>query len=142
MYIPYYKSYRLFILISTTQLSWPICLKSAGRIPIISLILSFQKELKQFPNNDGMFFELLSKGVDAVVFDMPVVTAFANSAGKGKAKVVGPLYEGQKYGIGFAQGNEELVKKVNGVLDQMRKDGSYAKLYEKWFGFAPKESDM
>ena len=100
------------------------------------------KELKQFPNNDGMFFELLSKGVDAVVFDMPVVTAFANSAGKGKAKVVGPLYEGQKYGIGFAQGNEELVKKVNGVLDQMRKDGSYAKLYEKWFGFAPKESDM
>lgn len=29
------------------------------------------KELKQFPNNDGMFFELLSKGVDAVVFDMP-----------------------------------------------------------------------
>ena len=71
------------------------------------------KELKQFPNNDGMFFELLSKGVDAVVFDMPVVTAFATTAGKGKAKVVGPLYEGQKYGIGFTQGSEELVKKVN-----------------------------
>ena len=44
------------------------------------------KELKQFPNNDGMFFELLSKGVDAVVFDMPVVTAFANSAGKGQGR--------------------------------------------------------
>lgn len=100
------------------------------------------KELKQFPNNDGMFFELLSQGVDAVVFDMPVVTAFANTAGKGKAKVVGPLYEGQKYGIGFAQGNEALVKQVNEALAQMRKDGSYAKLYEKWFGFAPKESDM
>lgn len=100
------------------------------------------KELKQFPNNDGMFFELLSKGVDAVVFDMPVVTAFANTAGKGKARVVGPLYEGQKYGIGFTQGSEELVKKVNEALAQMRKDGSYAKLYEKWFGFAPKESDM
>lgn len=100
------------------------------------------KELKQFPNNDGMFFELLSKGVDAVVFDMPVVTAFANTAGKGKARVVGPLYEGQQYGIGFTQGSEALVKKVNEALAQMRKDGSYAKLYEKWFGFAPKESDM
>lgn len=100
------------------------------------------KELKQFPNNDGMFFELLSKGVDAVVFDMPVVTAFANSAGKGKAKVVGPLYEGQKYGIGFTQGSEALVKKINEALARMRKDGSYAKLYEKWFGFAPKESEM
>ena len=100
------------------------------------------KELKQFPNNDGMFFELLSQGVDAVVFDMPVVTAFANSAGKGKAKVVGPLYEGQKYGIGFTHGEEALVKKINEALAQMRKDGSYAKLYEKWFGFAPKASDM
>lgn len=100
------------------------------------------KELKQFPNNDGMFFELLSKGVDAVVFDMPVVTAFANTVGKGKARVVGPLYEGQKYGIGFTQGSEALVKKVNEALAQMRKDGSYTKLYEKWFGFAPKESDM
>ena len=56
--------------------------------------------------------------------------------------MVGPLYEGQKYGIGFAQGNETLVKQVNEALAQMRKDGSYAKLYEKWFGFAPKESDM
>ncbi|MEG2005148.1 MAG: transporter substrate-binding domain-containing protein, partial [Bilophila sp.] len=50
------------------------------------------KELKHFPNNDGMFFELLSKGVDAVLFDAPVVSQFATTAGKGKAKVVGPLY--------------------------------------------------
>lgn len=97
------------------------------------------KELKQFPNNDGMFFELLSKGVDAVVFDMPVVSQFATTAGKGKAKVVGPLYEGQEYGIGFASGHEDLVKKVNESLAQMHKDGSYNKLYEKWFGYAPKD---
>ncbi len=95
------------------------------------------KELKQFPNNDGMFFELISNGADAVVFDMPVVKQFASTAGKGKAKVVGPLYEGQEYGIGFAQGHEELVKKVNAALDQMRADGTYDALYKKWFGYAP-----
>ena len=66
---------------------------------------------------------------------MPVVTAFSQQRRQGQGQGRRPLYEGQKYGIGFAQGNEELVKKVNGVLDQMRKDGSYAKLYEKWFGF-------
>ena len=68
---------------------------------------------------------------------MPVVKQFASTAGKGKAKVVGPLYEGQEYGIGFAQGHEELVKKVNAALDQMRADGTYDALYKKWFGYAP-----
>lgn len=95
------------------------------------------KTLKQFPNNDGMFFELLSNGADAVVFDMPVVKQFATTAGKGKAKVVGPLYEGQDYGIGFARGHEELVKKVDAALEQMRADGTYEALYKKWFGYAP-----
>ena len=35
-----------------------------------------------------------------------------------------------------------LVIMYTGVLALLRMDGSYAKLYEKWFGFAPKESDM
>lgn len=97
------------------------------------------KTLKQFPNNDGMFFELLGKGADAVVFDMPVVRQFASTAGKGKARVVGPVYQGQDYGIGFSRSQEELVKKVNEALAEMRRDGSYEKLYVKWFGYAPEQ---
>lgn len=97
------------------------------------------KALKQFPNNDGMFFELLSRGADAVVFDMPVVQEFASTAGKGKVHVVGPVYQGQDYGIGFSKSHEDLVKKVNSALAEMRQDGSYEKLYIKWFGYAPKQ---
>ncbi|MCK9241347.1 glutamine ABC transporter substrate-binding protein GlnH [Desulfocurvus sp.] len=95
------------------------------------------KDVKLFPNNDAMFMELLSGGADAVVFDSPVIADFMRKAGKGQVKVVGPLYQGQSYGIAFPKGSE-LVAKVNEALAQLRADGAYAELYMKWFGTEPK----
>ena len=95
------------------------------------------KELKLFPNNDGMFFELQAGRAEAAFFDLPVVQEYANTAGKGKVKVVGPVYEGQSYGIAFPKGSE-LRDKVNAALKEIRDDGTYEKLYVKWFGEAPK----
>ncbi len=95
-------------------------------------------DVKLFPNNDAMILELLSGGADAVVFDSPVLSNFMQSdAGKGKVKVVGPLYMGQSYGIGFPKGSP-LVPKVNEALKKLRANGAYDALYRKWFGTAPK----
>jgi glutamine transport system substrate-binding protein len=95
------------------------------------------KELKLFPNNDGMFFELLAGRADAAFFDLPVVQEYASTAGKDKVKVVGPVYEGQSYGIAFPKGSE-LRDKVNEALKEIKADGTYEQLYIKWFGEAPK----
>ncbi len=95
------------------------------------------KELKLFPNNDGMFFELQAGRADAAFFDLPVVQEYANTVGKGKVKVVGPVYEGQSYGIAFPKGGD-LRDKVNKALAEMKADGSYKALYIKWFGEEPK----
>lgn len=95
------------------------------------------KEVKLFPNNDAMFLELMAGGADAVVFDSPVIAEFMRTAGKGKVKVVGPLYMGQSYGIAFPKGSE-LVPKVNAALKAMKEDGRYNALYKKWFGTDPK----
>jgi len=95
-----------------------------------------KKNVKLYPNNDGMFMELLTGGADAVIFDMPVVKDFATKAGKGQVKVVGPIYQGQAYGIGFPKGSP-LVEKANKALKEMKADGTYEKLYIKWFGYAP-----
>lgn len=96
------------------------------------------KDLKIFPNNDGMFFELMAGGADAVIFDMPVVKEFAMTAGKGKVKTVGPIYQGQSYGIAFPKGSP-LVGKVNDALKKVKADGTYDALFVKWFGFAPEK---
>lgn len=95
------------------------------------------KEVKLFPNNDAMFMELLAGGADAVIFDSPVVSDFMRTAGKGKVKVVGPLYMGQSYGIGFPKGSD-LVPQANAALQKLRDSGEYRELYMKWFGTEPK----
>ena len=95
------------------------------------------KELKLLPNTDNLFMELVTGGVDAVFFDAPPLLYYAQNQGKGKVKAVGPLYQGQTYGIAFPQGSA-LRDKVDISLLKFMEDGTYNKLYEKWFGTAPK----
>jgi glutamine transport system substrate-binding protein len=55
-------------------------------------------------------------------------------------KTVGPLYEGQQYGLAFADGSE-WVDDANEALASMKEDGTYAEIYKKWFGSLPPKSD-
>ena len=93
-------------------------------------------ELRQFPNIDNAYLELVTGRVDAAMHDTPNVLYFANTAGKGKVKVVGEQMMAHEYGIGFPKGSE-LVPKVNAALANMKQDGRYDAIYEKWFGTLP-----
>ena len=94
-------------------------------------------ETRLFPNDSAMFMELLTGGVDAVMFDKPVIESFVSKRGKGKVKIVGDLYAGQPYGIGFPKGSD-LVAKVNAALKTLKANGKYNALYKKWFGVEPR----
>jgi glutamine transport system substrate-binding protein len=98
---------------------------------------STPKELKQFPNISDAFMELSAGGCDVVMFDLPPLADYANNAGKGQVKIVGPLYMGHHYGIAFPAGSE-LRDKVSVEILRMMEDGSYDELYRKWFGEDPK----
>lgn len=90
-------------------------------------------KLKLFPNIDNAFLELATGRVDAVVHDTPNVQYFAQTAGKGKVKVVGALKSGDFYGIAFPKGSA-LVPVVNKALAALHANGTYDKLYLTWFG--------
>lgn len=94
-------------------------------------------DLKLLPNTDNLFMELITGGVDAVFFDSPPLMYYSQNMGKGKVKVVGPLYQGQSYGIAFPQGSD-LREKVTITILKFMEDGTYDKLYQKWFGTSPK----
>ena len=70
--------------------------------------------------------------VDAVVFDAPVLNYFVNTAGKGFARMVGPLFAEDYYGIALPR-NSVLRKSINETLLQIREDGTYEALVAKWF---------
>lgn len=91
------------------------------------------KDIKLLPNTDNLFMELIIGGVDAVLFDSPPLMYYAKNQGKGKVKVVGPLYQGQSYGIAFPQGSS-LREKVSITILKFKENGTYDALYKKWFG--------
>jgi polar amino acid transport system substrate-binding protein len=73
------------------------------------------------------------KTVDAVVFDSPVLLYYAATEGKGKVTTVGAPFRKEDYGIVFPRGNP-LRLEVNVALLRIREDGTYQRLYDKWFG--------
>lgn len=68
--------------------------------------------------------------VDAISTDDTIL------AGLGKQDqntvVVGPAIEAEPYGIGVAKNAPDLVAFVNGVLEQIRADGTWQSLYAQW----------
>lgn len=95
-------------------------------------------EVTPYPGTADMYMALLGRNVDAVLYDAPNVAYFSQTRGEGRTKVVGPLYEGQQYGIAFHKGSE-WVEPANEALAAMREDGTYDEIYTKWFGEAPSE---
>lgn len=93
-------------------------------------------KLKLFPNMDNSFMELSTKRVDAVVHDTPNLQYYAQTAGKGRVKVVGSLSSGDNYGIAFTKGSE-LTAMVDKALDTIKENGVYDSIYETWFGKKP-----
>ena len=78
---------------------------------------------------DGMF-------VDSVVGDADFLKP---AQGKGFA-FVGPEYSDSKYfgygaGIAVKKGNKQLTERLNQAIAQIRKDGSYKKVQDKYFSF-------
>ncbi|WP_235040901.1 transporter substrate-binding domain-containing protein [Vreelandella profundi] len=95
-------------------------------------------DITPFPAMSDMYMALLGRNVDAVFYDAPNVAYFSQTRGEGRTKVVGPLYEGQQYGIVFHKGSE-WVEPSNEALAAMKEDGTYDEIYQKWFGEAPSE---
>lgn len=95
-----------------------------------------QAKISQFPNIDQAYMALEAGRVDAAMHDTPNVQYFVNTAGKGKAQLVGQPVDGDQYGIAFPKGSA-LVSEVDSVLAAMKGDGRYRAIYQKWFGVAP-----
>lgn len=69
---------------------------------------------------------------DAIVFDAPVLAYYANRS-NGRAKVVGPVFQRENYGVALPTGSV-LAEQINQSLLELRENGTYDALYRKWFG--------
>ena len=96
-------------------------------------------ELRLFPNSDNAYLEVVTGRADAAMHDTPNVLYFIKENGKGKVKSAGKQMMAHQYGIGFPKGSD-LVGKVNLSLSKLKRNGTYNKIYKKWFGALPPKS--
>jgi len=90
-------------------------------------------EATEFANIEEVLRVLRQSSVDAVVYDAPVLLYYASHQGKGKMQVVGNIFRKESYGILFPS-NSPHRKPVNEALLKIRENGTYDRLYQKWFG--------
>jgi ABC-type amino acid transport substrate-binding protein len=93
------------------------------------------KELRPYPEGPDADNALKAGVVEAVIIDAPVAKQQAEELGG--IEIVEKVPTEETYGIAIAKGNTELLEQVNEGLKQAIEDGSYAKVYEKWFKEAP-----
>ena len=81
---------------------------------------------------DDLIGNLKQGRVDAVVYDAPALMYISKK--DPSVKVVGNLFDEQRYGIVFPQtGNNFLKELFDVAILEMKKSGEYDKLYNKWF---------
>lgn len=80
---------------------------------------------------------LATNQIDGAVNDLPVWSDYIKK-NPGKFEVAAQFNTADKFGFGVKKGgNPELLKAVDGVITAARSDGTYATIYEKWFGTKP-----
>jgi polar amino acid transport system substrate-binding protein len=84
---------------------------------------------------------LQSGQVDVIVQDLPVVLTWLKKPDiAAKFEQIGSLDTGEQYGLGLKKGADPvLLKTINDEIAKAKQDGTYEKIYVKWFGKKPGE---
>jgi polar amino acid transport system substrate-binding protein len=92
-------------------------------------------ELRSYPSGPDAVNALNAGTVDAVVIDIPVAENAVEASSGLEVSAAIPTEE--NYGFAVAQGETELLEELNEGLSEVEEDGTYAKIYEKWFHHEP-----
>jgi polar amino acid transport system substrate-binding protein len=91
-------------------------------------------ELRAYPQGPDAVNALKSGVLDAVVIDIPVAE---NAVEAGGVEVSAAIPTEEEYGFVVPQGEEELLEEMNKALEELKDDGTFTEIHEKWFKRPP-----
>jgi polar amino acid transport system substrate-binding protein len=140
--LPYYLSEQAILVKEGSEITGLADLKGktvAAQQGTTGLELGKEKaeagELRAFPEGPDADNALKAGTVEAVIIDAPVAKQQAEELGG--IEIVEKVPTEETYGIAVAKESTELIEQINEGLKEAIADGSYAKVYEKWFKEAP-----
>jgi polar amino acid transport system substrate-binding protein len=92
--------------------------------------------IKRFESTPLALKELDAGGVEAVVADNGVVINYVSNNNAKLRTVTDTSFAPEQYGIAVKKGNAELLGKLNQGLADIKADGTYKKIYDKYFATA------
>src|SRR5262249_50551049 len=90
-------------------------------------------DVAEFSNVEEALEALRHEEIDAIVYDAPILLFYASHDGSGKVQPAGSIFRRESYGIVFPTGSG-YRNQANEVLLNIKEDGTYDRLYRKWFG--------
>lgn len=94
-------------------------------------------EVRPFPQGPDAVNALKAGTVAAVVIDIPVAEN-AVTASEG-LEISTAIPTDEQYGFVVAENDGELLEELNEGLEETKDDGTFARIYEKWFNREPAE---
>ncbi len=91
-------------------------------------------EMSSFQNSAEGFLALKQGKIDAYSQDAQIMAAVAGNLGADFEAVGSSIWSPGLYGIGVPPDDSKWRDKISFVLQDMLKDGTYEKIYDKWFG--------
>ncbi len=141
---PYFEATQLVVLPSGKNIAKAEELKgmkvsvlagSTGDTIAQKLMGPTSTDIKRFESLDLALKELENGGVQATIGDNGVVANFITHNGGDKLAVIeGIDFDKEYYGIAVRKGDTELLEKINGGIRKVKEEGTYQKIYEKYFG--------
>jgi ABC-type amino acid transport substrate-binding protein len=86
---------------------------------------------------DNAFAALEQGEVDGVIYDLPDAQREVEES-DGELKLVEAIPTGSQYGIAFPK-ESPLIEPFDQALAEIKEDGTYEEIYEKWIGRPPEE---
>ena len=87
----------------------------------------------QYDSLEETYLALKDRKIEAIVYDAGTLQYYALQEGRGSVQLVGSIFKKQYYGIALPQ-DSPYRNKINVALLKIQEDGSYDRIYQKWFG--------
>lgn len=100
-----------------------------------------QATKRMIPNAKYVSFETEQEGVlevvngkiDAFIYDMPYNTVAVGQRGQGKVTHLDKAFTFEPLAWGIRKGDPDFLNWLNNFMYQVKNDGTYDKIYKKWF---------
>lgn len=90
---------------------------------------------KSFETESEAMLEVLNGKADATVYDLPMTSIFYAERGKdGGMMFLNQPFTYEPLGWAINKGDADFLNWLNNFLRQMKNDGRYERIYNKWFG--------